>query len=96
LGCCARAAIGHAAAPEPLGLNFTGKNIDSRRVAARPPSPLPAPLREIPQAARAIGLQIHIVNARTGREIEEAFASLAREQSDGESPSGLEEYDAVS
>jgi len=41
-----------------------------------------ATLREIPEAVRAIGLQIHIVNASTGREIEEAFAALAREQSD--------------
>ena len=41
-----------------------------------------ATLREIPEAARAIGLQIHIVNASTGREIEAAFAALAREQSD--------------
>ena len=39
-------------------------------------------LRDIPEAARVLGLQIHIVNASTGREIEEAFAALAREQSD--------------
>ena len=39
-------------------------------------------LRDIPEAARALGLQIHIVNASTGREIEETFAALAREQAD--------------
>jgi putative tryptophan/tyrosine transport system substrate-binding protein len=39
-------------------------------------------LRDIPEAARVLGLQIDIVNASTGREIEEAFAALAREQAD--------------
>src|SRR5499433_2676568 len=39
-------------------------------------------LREIPEAARAFGLQIHIVNASTNREIEAAFAALVREQAD--------------
>src|SRR5215467_2926184 len=39
-------------------------------------------LRDIPEAARALGLQIHIVNASTSREIEAAFAALVREQSD--------------
>ena len=37
-------------------------------------------LRDIPEAARALGLQIHIVNASTSREIEAAFAALVREQ----------------
>ena len=41
-----------------------------------------AALREIPEAARAFGLQIHIVNASTNREIEAAFAALVREQAD--------------
>src|SRR5262249_25941937 len=33
-------------------------------------------LRDIPEAARALGLQIHTVNASTSREIEAAFATL--------------------
>ena len=39
-------------------------------------------LRDIPEAARALGLQIHIVNASTRREVEAAFADLVREQAD--------------
>jgi putative ABC transport system substrate-binding protein len=39
-------------------------------------------LRDIREAARALGLQIHIVNASTSREIEAAFAALVREQAD--------------
>jgi putative ABC transport system substrate-binding protein len=39
-------------------------------------------LRDIPEAARALGLQTHIVNASTNREIEAAFAALGREQVD--------------
>ena len=39
-------------------------------------------LREIPEAARAIGLQIQVLNASTGREIEEAFATLVRDRAD--------------
>jgi putative tryptophan/tyrosine transport system substrate-binding protein len=39
-----------------------------------------ATLRDIPEAARALGLQIHTVNASTSREIEAAFAALVREQ----------------
>jgi putative tryptophan/tyrosine transport system substrate-binding protein len=39
-------------------------------------------LRDIPEAASVLGLQIDIVNASAGREIEEAFAALAREQAD--------------
>src|SRR5262252_4217732 len=39
-------------------------------------------LRDIPEAARALGLQIHILNASTGREIEAAFAALGPEQAD--------------
>jgi len=35
-------------------------------------------LRDIPDAARAIGLQIQVLNASTRREIETAFASRAR------------------
>src|SRR5499425_1534502 len=41
-----------------------------------------ATLRDVEIAARAIGLQIEIVNASTSREIEGAFAGLARERAD--------------
>jgi putative ABC transport system substrate-binding protein len=39
-------------------------------------------LRDIPEAARALGLQIQILNASTSREIEAAFATLVRDQAD--------------
>jgi putative tryptophan/tyrosine transport system substrate-binding protein len=39
-------------------------------------------LRDIPEAARTIGLQIQILNASTIREIEAAFAELARDRAD--------------
>jgi putative ABC transport system substrate-binding protein len=39
-------------------------------------------LREVPEAARAIGLQIHVLNASTSREIEAAFAALVRDGAD--------------
>src|SRR5262245_46153710 len=39
-------------------------------------------LRDIPEAARALGLQIQVLNASTGREIEAAFATLRREPAD--------------
>jgi len=39
-------------------------------------------LRDIPEAARAIGLQIQILKASTSREIEAAFATFARERPD--------------
>jgi len=38
--------------------------------------------RELPEAARAIGLQIQILNASTSREIEAAFAALVRDRAD--------------
>jgi putative ABC transport system substrate-binding protein len=41
-----------------------------------------AQLREVQDAARAIGLQTHVVNASTSREIDAAFATLAREHPD--------------
>jgi len=41
-----------------------------------------ATLRDIPEAARALGLQIVVLNASTSREIEEAFATLARDRAD--------------
>ena len=39
-------------------------------------------LRELPDAARAIGLQIQVLNASTRSEIEAAFATLARDRAD--------------
>jgi ABC-type uncharacterized transport system substrate-binding protein len=39
-------------------------------------------LREIPEAARARGLQIQVLNASTSREIEVAFATIARDRAD--------------
>jgi putative ABC transport system substrate-binding protein len=39
-------------------------------------------LREIPEAARALGLQIQVLNASTSREIEAAFATLVRDRAD--------------
>jgi len=41
-----------------------------------------ATLRELPEAARAIGLKIQILNASTSREIEAAFATLVGERAD--------------
>jgi putative tryptophan/tyrosine transport system substrate-binding protein len=41
-----------------------------------------AALRELPEAARAIGLQMQILNASTSGEIEAAFATLARNRLD--------------
>jgi putative ABC transport system substrate-binding protein len=39
-------------------------------------------LKDIPEAARAIGLQIQVLDASTNREIETAFATLARDRVD--------------
>jgi putative tryptophan/tyrosine transport system substrate-binding protein len=41
-----------------------------------------ATLREVPEAARAIGLQIQILKASTSREIEAAFDTIVRERAD--------------
>jgi putative ABC transport system substrate-binding protein len=41
-----------------------------------------AALGVIPEAARAFGLQIQVLNAGTSREIEAAFATLLRDRSD--------------
>jgi putative tryptophan/tyrosine transport system substrate-binding protein len=41
-----------------------------------------ATLRDIPEAARAMGLQIQVLNASTSREIEAAFATLVRDQAE--------------
>src|SRR5262249_10284931 len=39
-------------------------------------------LQEIPEAARAIGLQIQVLNASTSPEIEAAFATIVRDRAD--------------
>jgi putative ABC transport system substrate-binding protein len=39
-------------------------------------------LRDVPEAARAIGLQIQVLNASTSREIEVAFATIAHDRVD--------------
>ena len=44
--------------------------------------PVNAGLRDIPEAARALGLQIQVVNVSTSREIEAAFATIARDRAD--------------
>ena len=41
-----------------------------------------ATLRDLPEAARAIGLHTQVLNASTSREIEAAFATLVRERAD--------------
>jgi putative ABC transport system substrate-binding protein len=46
------------------------------------PGATEAGLREVREAARAIGLRIQILNASTNGEIDTAFAALARERSD--------------
>ena len=44
--------------------------------------PAETTLRQVQEAARAIGLQIQVLNASTSREIDAAFATLARERPD--------------
>jgi putative ABC transport system substrate-binding protein len=39
-------------------------------------------LRDMPEAARAIGLQIQVLNASTSREIDAAFAAIVRDRAD--------------
>jgi putative ABC transport system substrate-binding protein len=46
------------------------------------PSTAEATLRDIPEAARALGLEIQVLHAGTRREIEAAFATLVRAQAD--------------
>jgi ABC-type uncharacterized transport system substrate-binding protein len=41
-----------------------------------------ATLRDMPEAARALGLQIQVLNASTSSEIEKAFATLVRDRAD--------------
>src|SRR4029450_7760698 len=44
--------------------------------------PRGATFREIPEAARALGLQIAVLNASTSREIEAAFSTLVPDRAD--------------
>jgi hypothetical protein len=46
------------------------------------PKSAEATLRDIPEAARAIGLQIQVLNASTSREMEAAFITLVRDRVD--------------
>jgi putative ABC transport system substrate-binding protein len=46
------------------------------------PASIDTVLREIQEAAQAIGLQLQVLNASTSREIEAAFAALVRERAD--------------
>jgi putative ABC transport system substrate-binding protein len=48
-------------------------------------------LREMPEAARALGLQIQVLNASTSSEIEAAFATMVRDRADAlfVAPDGL-------
>jgi putative ABC transport system substrate-binding protein len=41
-----------------------------------------ATLREVPEAARTLGLQVAVLDAHTSREIEAAFAALSRDRTD--------------
>ena len=79
------------------GINFLGAELTAKRLellremvpgAARvavlvnPASPATIPLREVEAAARAMGLQLQVLNASTSREIDAAFATLMRERPD--------------
>jgi putative ABC transport system substrate-binding protein len=80
------------------GFNFIGGELVSKRlellrelvpaatrvaVLVNPTGPsAETTLRDVEAAARALGLQIHIRNAGTSREIDEVFASFARERPD--------------
>jgi putative ABC transport system substrate-binding protein len=44
--------------------------------------PAQTTLRQVQEAARTIGLQIHVLNASTSREIDAVFATLAHERPD--------------
>jgi putative ABC transport system substrate-binding protein len=46
------------------------------------PASAESAVRDIPEAARALGLQIQVLNASTSREIEAAFATLVRDRAD--------------
>jgi hypothetical protein len=54
-----------------------GKRKDSNRTPTAE-----ATLRDLPEAARALGLQIQLLNASTSREVEAAFDALIRDRAD--------------
>jgi putative ABC transport system substrate-binding protein len=79
------------------GINFFNAELAAKRLAllhelvpkavriavlVNPANPPGTALREIPEAARAIGLQLQFLNASTSREIEGAFATLVRDRAD--------------
>jgi hypothetical protein len=64
------------------GQNVTGSTTGSHEGWQAIVSAAEATLRDIPEPARAIGLQIQVLNASTSREIEAAFATLVREQAE--------------
>jgi putative ABC transport system substrate-binding protein len=80
------------------GINFFGAELIAKRlellrelvpaatrvaVLVNPTGPtVESTLRDVKPAARAMGLQIHILNASTSREIDAAFATLMRERPD--------------
>jgi putative tryptophan/tyrosine transport system substrate-binding protein len=71
--------------PKRLGLlHELVPKADRVAVLVSPQNSLPpeATLREMQDAARTIGLPIDILKAGTSREIEEAFAAMARERVD--------------
>ena len=59
--------------PRPLVLLY---------LSIRPHAPTEMTLRDVEAAARAIGLQLQVLNASTSREIDAAFASIVRERPD--------------
>jgi putative ABC transport system substrate-binding protein len=80
------------------GINFFSQEVVAKRLALlhelvptalriavllNPANPTTeTPLRDVQEAARTIGLQIHVLNASTSREIDAVFATLARERPD--------------
>jgi putative ABC transport system substrate-binding protein len=83
---------GNATGVNSFGAELVGKRMALLRelvpkavrvaVLANPASVIRGTLRDVQEAARAIGLQIHVLNASTSREIDAAFATLARERPD--------------
>jgi putative ABC transport system substrate-binding protein len=76
--------------PKPIPINSAASETQSYSSQCRiavlvNPANAPtaeATLRDIPEAARALGLQMAVLNASTSREIEAAFASFEREPAD--------------
>jgi putative ABC transport system substrate-binding protein len=77
------------------GFNYFNREVDAKRlsllhelvpkairVAVLLNPSVPRSLREVQEAARAIGLQLHMLPASTSREIDAAFATFERERPD--------------